>query len=300
VAVRSYIRRPASRALTPTGGFLKGFGFSLNPYVGCAFGAAGGCPFCYVRMLPVAQAGEGAWGQWVIAKSNLPELLDKELAALEKSGRVDKATVFMSSATDPYQGIERRLQLTRRCLQSFARHPVRRLLVQTRSPIVERDIDLLRVLGSSVIASITMETDDDGVRRAITPTSPSVARRLATCRRLREAGVFVQIAIAPMMPNNPEHFAELVDDAADRVIVDTYFDGDGSHGRRSRALGIQQLYERLGCAQWFRPGAERELVAALKSRLGDDRVLFSREGFNAVWEVPSTVAKANSQDLAQT
>jgi DNA repair photolyase len=218
----------------------------------------------------------------VIAKSNVSDLLEKELTALEKSGRADKATVFMSSATDPYQGMERRLQLTRHCLEAFARHRVGRLLVQTRSPIVERDIDLLSVLGRSVIVSITLETDDDAVRRAITPTSPSVARRLAMCARMRAAGIFVQIAIAPMLPNNPVRLAELVDGVADRVIVDTYFDGDGSGGRRSRALGIGQLYARLGYDRWFQPGAESDLLAALNARLGRDRVLFSREGFNAV------------------
>jgi DNA repair photolyase len=282
VAGRRYILRPATRALTPTGGFLKGFAFSLNPYVGCVFGTAGGCPFCYVRMLPVARAERGEWGEWVIAKSNLAELLDKELAALEKQGRLGATTVFMSSATDPYQGIERQLELSRRALESFHRHPIRRLLVQTRSPMVERDVDLLRNLGSSALVSLTLETDDESVRRALTPTSASVARRLATCARLREAGIFVQLAIAPMMPNHPERFAAMAAAAADRVIVDTYFDGDGAGGRRSRALGMRELYARLGYAEWFHPGAERDLVAALKARMGEDRVLFSRAGFSAV------------------
>jgi hypothetical protein len=104
-----------------------------------------------------------------------------------------------------------------------------------------------------------------------------VARRLATCRRLRDARIFVQIAIAPMMPNDPERFAELVDGAADRVIVDTYFDGDGSGGRRSRALGMKELYARLGYQRWFQPGVESDLIAALRLHLGSDRVLFSRE-----------------------
>jgi hypothetical protein len=137
-------------------------------------------------------------------------------------------------------------------------------------------------LGERAIASITLETDDDSVRRAITPTSPAVARRLTTMRRLRAAGIFTQIAIAPMLPNHPQHFADLAAEVSDRVIVDTYFDGDGARGRRSRALGIGELYERLGYADWFKPGAERELLAAMRARLGDDRVLFSRDGFNAV------------------
>jgi hypothetical protein len=66
------------------------------------------------------------------------------------------------------------------------------------------------------------------------------------------------------------------------VVLDTYFEGDGASGRRSRALGVGELYGRLGYAGWFKPGAERELLAALRSRMGHDRVLFSRSGFNAV------------------
>jgi DNA repair photolyase len=233
-------------------------------------------------MLPVAHAQSGGWGEWVIAKSNLPDLLEKELCALERDGRLDAIAVFMSSATDPYQGIERRLELSRRSLETFRRYRIRRLLVQTRSPMVERDIELLQALGRSLIVSVTLETDDESVRRAITPTSSSVERRLRTCARLRDAGIFVQVAIAPMMPNHPEKFAELVARVSDRVVLDTYFDGDGAAGRRSRALGMGGLYERLGYERWFQPGAERELAAALQSRLGRDRVLFSQAGFNAI------------------
>jgi DNA repair photolyase len=254
----------------------------LNPYVGCAFGDNGGCPFCYVRALPVAHTIEGNWGSWVIAKVNVPTLLPLELEALARTGKLADAAVFMSSATDPYQGMERRLRITRGTLAALADRAPRRVLLQTRSPLIERDIDLLRKLDTRVIASITIETDDERVRRAFTPTSPSIARRLASARRLRESGIFTQLAISPMLPNDPIHFALVADEAADRVIVDTYFDGDGSGGRRSRSLGMAELYERLGYRQWFRPGAEQELLAAMRSRLGENRVLFSREGFNAV------------------
>lgn len=279
---RRYLLKDAGRALTPTGGFLKGFAFTLNPYVGCAFGDNGGCPFCYVRAMPVARAESGPWGAWVVAKRNLPALLERELQTLDTARRLAAATIFMSSATDPYQGLERRLKLTRAALEAFLRHPPRRLLVQTRSPLVERDLDLLRALEDRVIVSLTIETDDDSVRRALTPTSPSVERRLRCARVIRAAGVFVQVAVAPMMPNHPQRFAAILDEAADRVIVDTYFDGDGANGRRSRALEIGALYERLGYEGWFRPGAEAELLAALYARLGAARVLFSRAGFNAV------------------
>ena len=282
MSARRYTLKPTARALTPTGGFLKGFAFSLNPYIGCAFGDSGGCPYCYVRMLPIARVESGSWGSWVIAKSNLAERLEHELAALEKKGQLGETTIFMSSATDPYQGLERRVGLTRAALEVFVRHPIRRLLIQTRSPLVERDIEIIRALGDRAIVSLTLETDDDNVRRAITPTSPSTERRLKTAQTFRARGIFVQLAISPMLPNNPERFAELAAGSADRVIVDTYFDGDGANGARSRALGMRELYAKHGYKQWFQPGAERALVDAMRSRLGADRVLMSRDGFAAV------------------
>jgi DNA repair photolyase len=282
LSAKRYTLKPTARALTPTGGFLRGFAFSLNPYIGCAFGDGGGCPYCYVRMLPIARVESGSWGTWVIAKSNLDERLEVELAALEKKGRLGETTIFMSSATDPYQGIERRLGLTRAALEVFVRHPIRRILIQTRSPLIERDIEIIAALGDRAIVSLTLETDDDHVRRAITPTSPSIERRLRTARMFRARGIFVQLAVSPMMPNHPERFAELAADSADRVIIDTYFDGDGSGGARSKALGMRELYAEHGYEEWFRPGAERALVDAMKSRLGSDRVLMSRAGFTAV------------------
>ncbi len=254
---RSCIAQTVARALNPTGGFLRGFAFTLNPYIGCAFGAAGGCPFCYVRALPVAHAITAPWGDWVIAKVNLPEVLGRELARLERDGKLRDAAIFMASATDPYQGAERSFRLTRRALEAFVARPPGRILVQTRSPMVERDLDLIARLRERVIVSITLETDDEQVRRALTPTSAGIAQRLTTAHRLRDAGVFTQIAIAPMLPNDPARLSAMVDGAADRVVVDTFFDGDGANGRRSRALGIGELYERIGYREWFQPGAER-------------------------------------------
>jgi hypothetical protein len=143
--------------------------------------------------------------------------------------------------------------------------------VEVALPVSERDCFDIRWLNVS----------ENGSLSAL-PTSPSIARRVSCARALREAGIFTQLAIAPMLPNDPERFAAIADSVADRVIVDTYFDGDGSGGRRSRSLGMAQLYERLGYSEWFRPGAEHELLAVLRLRLGDDRVLFSRAGFNTI------------------
>ena len=105
----------AKTILNPTGGFLSTFTHSLNAYQGCAFGR-GGCPYCYVRAMPIQRFAGKPWGEWLKAKVNAPELLAKELAKL----RGTSLRIFMSTATDPYQGAESRLKLTRRILEVFA------------------------------------------------------------------------------------------------------------------------------------------------------------------------------------
>jgi hypothetical protein len=104
-----YIEQEATRAaLTRTGGFLRGFGYSLNPYTGCAFGAGGVLPSLPRASVAGRARPRRSMGARVIAKTNLPQLLKRELAALARSGKLADATVFISSAPDPYQGVEPR------------------------------------------------------------------------------------------------------------------------------------------------------------------------------------------------
>src|SRR5262245_13019463 len=198
----------AKTALNPTGGFLVSYTHSLNAYQGCAFGR-GSCPYCYVRAMPIQKFSGKQWGEWVKAKINAPELLIKELAAARRKGNFGKLRIFMSTATDPYQGLESKLKITRRLLEVFAASgDFGFLVVQTRSPLIERDLDLLQQLGSSVAVSFTIETNRDEVRRQITPASPSIERRLRTLEKLTGAGLRTQAAISPILPCDAEIFAD--------------------------------------------------------------------------------------------
>ena len=264
-------------------GFLAGYTHSLNPYVGCAFGARDSCPFCYVRAMLVAQAGGGRnWGDWVLAKTNAPELLRLQLPRLAARGV--RPRIFFSSSTDPYQGAEARLRLTRGLLEVLAGMPeaFEVVLLQTRSPLVERDLHLLERLRDKLWVSVTLETDDERVRQALTPLSPSVQRRLATLERLTHAGLRVQAAVAPVLPCNPARFAALLAGRVTRVLVDTFFAGDGSGGRRTIRLGMGELFTRLGYADWFIPNAHLGLLEALARHSPPEKVLFSQQGFAAV------------------
>ncbi len=270
----------AKTVLNPTGGFLASYTHSLNAYQGCAFGN-GSCPYCYVRAMPVQRFSGNVWGQWVKAKINAPDLLKQELEATKRKGLFGKLRIFMSTATDPYQGPEARFKITRRVLETFAMSgEFGFLVVQTRSPMIERDIDLLQRLGSSVAVSFTIETNRDDVRKQITPTSPSIERRLTTLERLTGAGLRTQAAISPILPCDAEPFADLIASRATRAVVDTLIDGDGAGGRRSTELGMPELLRSLGYGDWMRRDAHVPLLEALKQKMGPDCVGFSQEGFN--------------------
>jgi DNA repair photolyase len=265
------------RVLTPASGFLSGFTHTLNPYMGCAFGERGCGVYCYVAESPIGVFAGKAWGTWVKAKANAAELLQRDLAAIPDPSSV---SVFMSSATDPYQSAEARLRITRSILEVFGEHPVGLLVVQTRSPHVEKDFDILERLPFAWL-SMTVETDDDEVRRALTPTCPSIERRLSSMRRARARGIKVQAAVSPMLPSRVGRFAEVLADSADRVVVDTFF-GDGASGRRTSHRPLPRQYEELGFGDWRDISQAEELRSILLKRLGRKCVGWSLEGFNAL------------------
>ncbi len=270
----------AKSILTETGGFLATYTHSLNVYQGCAFGK-NSCPYCYVRAMPIQRFSGAPWGEWVKAKINAPALLRREIEQAKKKGLFGRLRIFMSTATDPYQGAEARLKLTRQILQVFHESgDFGLLVVQTRSPLIERDMDLISALGGRVAVSLTIETNREEVRRQITPTSPSIERRLETLAKLTRAGIRTQAAISPVLPCDAEEFAILISARANRAVVDTLIDGDGACGRRSAELGMQRILASHGYQDWMTPEAHLPLLDALRNRMGVARVGFSQDGFN--------------------
>jgi len=267
------------QALTPQkGGFLaSGFTHTLNPYKGCEFGRTG-CPFCYVRESPAGRFGPTSWGEWVIPKTNIAEVLAQEL----RTAKARQYRIFMSSATDPYQPIEARVGLSQQCLEVFQALPVAWLAVQTRSLLVRRDFDLLAQL-PFVSLNVSIETDLLDVHQRFTRSSAHPERHLQMVREALSHGIATQITVAPLLPYSPA-FAEKLARAVGeygRVIVDTFFDGDGSGGIRSAKLGMSRALAEAGFPGWFERCREhaRTLMSSLILLLGPDRVLWSADGF---------------------
>jgi DNA repair photolyase len=188
-----------------------GFDMSVNPYRGCEHG----CIYCYAR--PNHEyLGFSAGLDFetkILVKEDAPELLRAELS----SPRWKPQTILLSGVTDPYQPAERRLRITRRCLEVLAesRNPV---AISTKSYLVTRDIDLLSELArhGSVGVSLSITTLDERLAQVSEPRASSPARRLQAIARLAEAGVPAGVNVAPVIPGLTDHeLPRILEAAAD-------------------------------------------------------------------------------------
>ena len=186
-----------------------GFDVGINPYRGCSHG----CSYCYAR--PTHEyLGYSAGLDFetrIVVKKRAPELLREALSAKRWNPR----PIGLSGNTDAYQPAERRLRITRRCLEVLAefRNPV---TIITKSYLVTRDIDLLAELARfravSVVLSVTTLRND--VQRVMEPRASTPGRRLGAIRVLADAGIPVGVNVAPVIPGLTDHEMPAILEAA--------------------------------------------------------------------------------------
>ena len=237
----------AKKILTEATGYLDvGFTHSLNPYSGCAFS----CRYCYVREMPIQKFKEIPWGEWVDIKTNAAENYRKEIMKLRK--KKNTLNIFMSSATDPYQPIERKAKITSGILEEMIENPPDFLQIQTRGPLITRDIDLLVKLKEKcdVLVSMTIETDREDIKQIFAPYAPGIKLRIKALKEVHDAGIFTQASISPVLPFTPD-FPKALDGIVDHIWIDTLSIGDGAMGKRSERLGMPNLFEEHELTQWY-------------------------------------------------
>lgn len=271
--------KPARDILTRATGFMDAYDFTLNPYAGCAFG----CTYCYAAFFSHSTKDREAWGEWVRVKDNAVELLRRR-----RRGSLDGKRIYMSSVTDPYQPIERKLDLTRDLLGALAERHRPKLVLQTRSPDVVRDADLFEKIvskGGRVQVNLTVTTDDEDVRRAFEPSCPSNARRLAAVAMLAKQGVETCVTMTPLLlVRDAGLFAEELKATRVREFIIQPFHfrrGKFVAGTRKAALGI--LAEKLDCSPTSVPSRYLEHYRRIRDVLFTDlpRVGEGKDGFKA-------------------
>ena len=182
--------------------------YCLNPYLGCQHG----CRYCYAEFMRKFTPHQEPWGQFVDAKINIAEVLVKEVR------RTKKADVSISTVTDPYQPLEKKYGLTRACLKILLEHQFP-ISILTKSPLVLRDLDLLKCFPDCEVG-LTITTNDDQIRQIFEPHAPAIHTRLEMLRRLKAAGIRTYAFIGPILPMNPQALASQLSGLVDWVLVD--------------------------------------------------------------------------------
>ena len=233
-----------------------GFEVSVNPYRGCEHG----CSYCYAR--PTHEYLGWSAGldfeSRILVKQNAPELLRKAL----DSPRWEPQRLVMSGVTDCYQPVERRLEITRRCLGVLVefRNPVE---IITKNHLVTRDIDLLSALASHRAAAVNLSvtTLDPALARVLEPRVSPPSRRLAAIRELSAAGVPVRAMVAPVIPGLNDHEIPAILEA----VAEAGASGAGYVVIRL-PLGVGPIFER-----WLEehfPGSKTKILERIRDMRG--------------------------------
>ena len=259
--------------LTRASGFMGDYDYTLNPYSGCSFG----CTYCYAAFFSRSAEQRDGWGSWITVKRNAVERLAGQLR--RKPTLLDGKRIYISSVTDPYLPAEREYKLTRSILEVMAHGPPAadvsvsaqptlfaeavpepaaaspaqpRLVIQTRSPDVVRDVDLFRDIeanGGRVRVNMTVTTDDEDVRRAFEPSCPANARRLDAIRAVHKAGVEACVTMTPLLlVRRAEAFAQsLLETGVKKFIVQPFHFARGKFVAATRERAFALMEEKLGC-----------------------------------------------------
>lgn len=257
----------AKTALNKSG--LPELDYSLNPYLGCLHG----CRYCYAIDMTSHMEARENWGEVVAARTNIAKILSKEVNT-KKRGLVGIATI-----TDPYQLVELKYGLTRSSIQILLKHGFR-VSIQTKSPLVLRDLDLLAGNPGKVDVGMSLATLDQKVANVIDPFAPAPLSRTRALSRLAEAKIDTWAFLGPIIPG--------INDSKDGLRRVLEFCSDN---------GIRVIYDTLTIyagASKLMQTSEGMDFSAIRSRLGPS---FKRRVFDTIKEIASGLdLECNSQE----
>jgi DNA repair photolyase len=271
-----YREEPCRSALNRVKGM--GFDWSLNPYMGCVHK----CTYCYVRAYEqrADRPSDDRYGTSIRVKVNVADVLRRELARPSWN----RASVAIGAATDPYQPVEGKYRLTRKCIEvlACARNPFSLI---TRGTMIVRDVDVLQegARRADVHVSFSLPTLDLDIWRKTEPGTAPPRQRLRALRTLVDAGIDVGVGIAPVLPgltDTPERLEAVARAARDAGATGLWCNvlflrpGTREHFLESLARHWpEQLprYERLYTGAYLPPSETEPIkrrVAALRAQIG--------------------------------
>lgn len=276
----------AKSVLTKSG--LPGSDYVVNPYNGCQFA----CMYCYAAQIARWKHPGEEWGSFLDVKLNAPELLKVELEKLEKKFKSKNfGTIFFSSVTDPYTGMEAKYQLTRKCLKVLADFGYEgEISVQTKSGLITKDIDVLKRL-KKVTVGFTVTTLDDKVSRFLEVEAPPVSARIEAIKKLNENGIATYAFIGPVLPyfiKSKNEINKLLDELQKAGVKEVWFEHIHlNNGIKARLFDylkkedpkILKEFERADNAE-YREDLEKVIYECLEGRglkLGLGKIIYHRD-----------------------
>ncbi len=208
---------------------IGGISYCVNPYVGCSHG----CVYCYASFMKRFTGHREPWGSFVDVKVNAPQLLERQ------TKRAKGGVLILSSVTDPYQPAEAEWRLTRGCLEALAGKGFH-VEILTKSPLVLRDLDLLKTFRSLTVG-LTITTDSDETRKIFEPGAPSISARIKALETLRKNGIATFAFVGPVLPMDPAVLSRKIRPHVDRVLID----------RMNYALKTKNLYRKKKLDEWL-------------------------------------------------
>jgi DNA repair photolyase len=255
----------ARSILGRTSGFIAeaGFTHSLTPARNCTFG----CSYCYVPTMRIYGGLKPDdwrhWGQFTTFKSNAPELLRRQLR--------EHQIIYCSPLVDPYQPAEETGLLMPRILNELLLRPPRIFVIQTRGPLIIRDLALLVELSrrTTLRVSFSITTNRESVRKLYEPHCATIACRLKAIQELRRADITTFATLAPILPCDPEELAHMALEATDQDII-----GDPLHIRSVKPHGATTreaayaISAKHGFSAWLEPEFQREVIERIGYTVG--------------------------------
>jgi len=250
----------ARTILSPTSGFIAeaGFTHSLTPARNCTFA----CTYCYVPTMRVQGGLQPEdwrrWGQFTTIKANAADLLMHELRAAQR--------IYCSPLVDPYQPAEAEARLMPGILDALIERPPRVFALQTRGPLVLRDIVRLRELAkrTALRVSFSITTNREDVRKLYEPLCVPIPERIDAIRALGAAGIETYATLAPLLPCDPEELAHLAIEASGRDLI-----GDPLHVRsvKPRGATTREAALRISRARGYESWHDPEFQAVVVGRI---------------------------------
>jgi DNA repair photolyase len=255
------VRLNESRSiLSATTGFIAeaGFTHSLTPARNCTFG----CTYCYVPTLGIYGGLKPEdwqrWGQFTTFKSNAAALLARELRPNQR--------IYCSPLVDPYQPAEAEACAMPALLEAVIATPPRVFCLQTRGPLILRDLDQLLEIArrTTLRVSFSITTNREDVRCLYEPRCATIAERFEVVRKLRAAGIETYATLAPLLPCDPEALARAAIEATGRDLI-----GDPLHVRAVKQRGATtreaafRIAEAQGHEAWLDPDFQLEVAARI-------------------------------------